>query len=75
MLNCGVLPSTCGDAAAKVQGQALDGVEANGEHPEICVVGVVRVGQQRIRRIIGGAGGGVVYEGKAHDRTKKPTTA
>jgi hypothetical protein len=39
MLNCGVLPSTCGDAAAKVQGQALDGFEANGEHPEICVVG------------------------------------
>jgi hypothetical protein len=39
------------------------------------VGGVVRVGQQRIRRIIGGAGGGVVYEGKAHARTKKPTTA
>jgi hypothetical protein len=36
MLNCGVLPSTCGDAAAKVQGQALEGFEANGEHPEIC---------------------------------------
>ena len=55
-----------GDAGAKVQGQALDGLEADGKHPEIGVVGVVGVGQQRVRRIIGGAGRGIVNERKAH---------
>ena len=52
MLNCGTLPSTLVKLTPRLIVDPLFKLEPDSGHPEISVVGIERVGQQRIGRIV-----------------------
>ena len=75
MLNCGTLPSTLVMLTPSIGRDSLDRLESDCGHPEMRVVGVERVGQQRIDGIVRRTGTGIGYEGKGHSDRRRVAEA